>query len=152
MALDSLLPPPAPPLSTAPGFTVRVLPPDEWGEKVTSGELAHYPILPDPEYSYLLVVEDAEGRIVASWFAQNEVHLEGLYLAPEHRKKGRTIQTLLFAGMLETLRRGQIAAVLTLAQDPSILHLAQHAGFVEVPGTLLQLVLSPPEPESQEPR
>lgn len=140
--MDSLIPPPPPaPLPATGGYTVRVLPPDEWPAKAE--ELAHYPLLPDPEFSYLVVVEDKAQRIVASWFAQNEVHLEGLYVSPEHRKKLGTIQTLLFAGMMETLHRAQLIAVLTLAQDPSILALAEKAGFTRIEGTLLQKILSP---------
>jgi hypothetical protein len=118
-------------------FKTYVLPPDQW--EARRGELP-YATLPDPGYTLLVVVENHEGRIVASWMAMNTVHLEGLHVVASERHKG-SVSMLLLNGMLQALAEGQVPAVLTLAQEPSIITLAQKFGFRVVPGTLLQLDL-----------
>ena len=120
-------------------YTARVLPPEEWLHWSASGQLGPAP-LPDPNFSLLIVVQDHTGRIVASWQALNTVHLEGLFIAEDQRHKGSVVRMLL-AGMINALNQGRVPAVLTLAQETSIITLAQKFGFVIVPGTLLQLDL-----------
>lgn len=125
--------------TTTPLYRARVLPGDEWAAR--AGELAHYTAgLPDPEFSILVVVEDTAGRIVASWLAMNTVHLEGLYVDPAHRHTAPVARELL-AQMVGELISRQIPAAVTIAQDPAIAELAEHAGFVQIPGTLWQLTL-----------
>jgi len=121
-------------------YTARILPPEEWDAKFASYELAHYVGLPDPDSVILVVVEDSEGRIVASWYAMNLVHCEGVYIDEAHRGNP-TIAKLLTGALLGECDRRGIPNVLTRALTPSILSLARKLGFEVLPGTLLQRAL-----------
>ena len=127
---------PIPCLHETADYRVRALPPEEWTRH--RDELPEN--LPDPEFAFLIVVEEkATGTVVASWFAITTTFLEGLKIAEAHRHQQDQVQMLLLGGMLAMLDALKIAHPLTLAQDPAILRLARKAGFVEVPGTLLML-------------
>ena len=123
-----------------PPYTVRVLPPEEWSVRwpeLGYGTAHQY----DPTQAILIVVEDSTtGAIVASWFAVNTVHLEGLQIAETHRHNP-SVARLLQVGMMHELHERGVGAVLTVGETPEIVALAQHGGFVIVPGTLLQLRL-----------
>lgn len=119
-------------------YTARILPPDEWDAR--AHELLHYPALPDPAGAILCVVEDAQRRIVASWYAINTVHLEGLYIEPVARLNP-AVARLLSETLINECRARHVPAVLTQATSPSILAMARKRGFEIVPGTLLQLAL-----------
>lgn len=136
--MDLTLPPPRPVLPSP--YTVRVLDPEEWPAKIAVGELNHYPVLPDPQWSILVVVENAAGVIVGSWLAMNTVHLEGLFIDPSHRHSAG-VAVKLFAGMVEALQRASQPQALTIAQDPVIARMAETAGFQPVGGTLYRLMV-----------
>ena len=124
-------------------YRARVLPADEWATR--REELYQYPFLPNPDLSKLVVVEEKlTGRIVASWFAGNQVCLEGLYITPDARPS-IAVPRLLLSAMVQLLQTLQIPGALTLAEDASILALARRAGFEPIPGTLLRVTLPPKE-------
>lgn len=66
----------------------RVLPPEEWsklertGVKVVTG--LH------PKDQHVVVVEDAEGKVIACMTVLRATHLEGAWIDPEHRNAGVT--------------------------------------------------------------
>jgi hypothetical protein len=120
----------------APTYTARVLPPDEWAAR--QAELPYAPGHLDPDaYKTLVVVEDRAGRIVASSCALNMVMLEGLIVQPGHPMAAKH---LLF-GMMATLLEAHVAGAATLIEDPKVMELAVHAGFLPLPGTLHQIDL-----------
>jgi hypothetical protein len=126
--------------TTAAAYTARVLPLDEW--QARQAELPYPPGALDPsEFKWLVVVEDREGRIVASWCAMNMVMLEGLSVTPAHPMAAKH---LLF-GMLKTLLEMNTPGALTRIEDQAVRDLAAHAGFVQLPGTLHQIDLRPQE-------
>lgn len=130
---------PGPPVLPAL-YTVRALAPEEWPAKVAAGELAHYPVLPDPAWSILVVVENREGVVVGSWLAMNTVHLEGLYIDPSHRHSAG-VAVKLFAGMIEALQRAGQPQALTIAQSDAIARMAETAGFQPIDGVLYRLTV-----------
>jgi hypothetical protein len=126
-------------------YRVGVLPPEDWDTR--QAELLHYPFFPDPNYAVLIVVEDVVTlQIVGSWWAMNQVVLEGLIITAEARGHATGIQRLLYDGMIAMLRETGAGQALTLAQDPAILALARRGGFDPIPGTLLRLLLFPETP------
>jgi hypothetical protein len=76
-------------------MTTRVLPPDEWSRLETDGTYLKdvWRVL-NPAYMTVLVVEDA-GRIVGTWVAQLQMHVEGFWIAPEKRDSGGVFRSLL---------------------------------------------------------
>jgi hypothetical protein len=135
--------PPVPSGVSAPApYRVRALPPEEWTEKIAAGELAHYPVLPDPQFTIIVVVENTEGVIVASWLAMNTVHLEGLYIDPNHRQSVG-VAVRLFSGMIEALQRAGVPQALTIASSPTIARMAETAGFAPIDGDLYRLLIPP---------
>lgn len=120
-----------------PSYTVRELPADEWAR------LRDLPIaargLPDPALAAILVVEDHEGQIVATWSAQTAVHLEGLWKATPHDHPA--VSRKLFEGMIGMLQHKGIRFSFTYTEDLSVAAMAVRAGFERVPGDLLLLDL-----------
>jgi hypothetical protein len=117
-------------------YTTRVLSIEEW--TLRRYELPYPPGGLDPgEYKRLVVVEDEGRNIVASWVVMNLVMLEGLNVVQGHPMAGKH---LLF-GMMKTLLDDGVPAATTRIEDPAVMALAEHAGFVPVPGTLYQIVL-----------
>lgn len=65
-------------------MTTRTLPPAEWA-RLRGTELEHvWPGLPTDE-AQIVVVED-EGQIVGCWAAYRAVHVEGVWIHPDHRR------------------------------------------------------------------
>lgn len=122
----------------APPFVARVLPAAEWGKLV--GRVPYDLAAQHPDHTIVVVVEDAEGLVVASWLALNIVHLEGLYVAPEGRGHPAIAKTLVL-GMTEQLKLANIPAVVTIVQDDAVREMADKLGFTHIPGTLHQLTL-----------
>lgn len=111
-------------------YTARVLAPDDWdqlyGLPISEGAGA-----PKPDSSAVVVVADSEGRIVATWAAITFLHLEGCWIAPEHRKDVGVVRALL-AEMDEMLQHHQVTSVLTMTADPSVGALARKLGGVKL--------------------
>lgn len=107
----------------------RLLPPEEWAERVPA--LAMLP----PASSFVVVVEDGGpgGRLLAQWAAMTVTHVEGLELAADvtaHAGVGRALLTL----MVQQLRAFGVREVLTQADTPEVGILCAKAGGHAVPG------------------
>ena len=115
-------------------LTLRQLPPEEWAAK-----LGHLPFaeggLPDPTLAAILVVEDESGAVIGVWAAMTAVHLDGLWVRPDHQRTG--VAGKLLHGMTDLLQRLGIAVSFTIVQDLGVLCLAAKAGFTRVAGDLL---------------
>lgn len=123
-----------------PLYRARVLSTEEWTAR--EGELIYAQGYMTPnDYRRMVVVEDADGHIVASWCAMNVVMLEGLSVTPGHPMAGKH----LLLEMLHQLKDLGAAGALTRIIDPTVKALAQHAGFDALEGELFQIALTPAE-------
>jgi hypothetical protein len=91
------------------------------------------PVLPLlPADTQIVVVEGPEG-IVGTWAVVRYVHVEGLWIAPAHRKRGR-VGALLLAGMREVAHAWDTTVVLTGAESDEVRALIGHFGGRQLPG------------------
>ncbi len=125
--------PPASPLATLHP-RARVLPPEEWAERLTGTSLDGMHL--DPDHSVVILVEDGGpgGQVLACWAAITTVHVEGLWEAPAARGHAGVARALLTT-MLSTLREHHIAEVLTNAATPEVEAMLNHIGAIQLPGT-----------------
>lgn len=127
---------------TAPpaAVTARILPPAEWSR------LADTPLKAaslDPDSAMVVVVEH-HGTIIGCWAAMNTMHVEGLWIAPEHQGHAGTARALMTT-MVEELLKAGVEAVLTNAATPEVEAMIQKAGGRQVPGSLWFIPLTPQE-------
>jgi hypothetical protein len=126
------------------GCSVRQLPVDEWPR--LEGLAFAQNGLPDPRLAAILVAETPEGEIVGVWSAMTAVHLEGLWVAPSHRRASWVAMKLL-KGMKELLVRLGVRQSFTIVESTEVLLLATKAGFTRIRGDLCLLDLSREIPE-----
>jgi hypothetical protein len=89
---------------------------------------------PQPEASAVAVVE-IDGEIVATWAVMSVIHLEGCWIAPEHRRHPAVVKALVTA-MFNLLRERAIPQVVTITQTPEVGALAAKLGGQKIPGDL----------------
>lgn len=70
-------------------MTTRVLPPDEW-DRLAETDLGQTLDRLPAEAVTVFVVEDGP-EIVGCWALITFAHVEGLWIAPSHRKRGRVL-------------------------------------------------------------
>lgn len=109
-------------------MTPRVLPREEWYRlpDAESAAIAHQL----PPSAQVLVVED-DGQIVGSWMLLLVPHVECLWVAPSHRKRGGVFRRLL-AGMR---RLAPATRVVTASVSPEVDALLMRYGAEPLPGT-----------------
>ena len=114
-------------------MTTRILPPDEWS-KLEGTELEQaYPFL-DPKESFVLVVEDGD-RIVGTWAALRQVHLEGVWVHPDHRGRGAVATHLLRAMGNAVAEKFGVEVAWTAAANEDVANLiTKHLKGIELPG------------------
>lgn len=122
-----------------PPYTTRVLPVEEWPKLAVLPPFVALGGLPDPACATVVVVEDAVGHLVASWVAVPFTHLEGVWTAEECQHT--RVPALLLRAMIAHLKADGVPVAFTLAPDPNIQALAEHAGFEVIPATLMGLKL-----------
>jgi ribosomal protein S18 acetylase RimI-like enzyme len=112
------------------GFCTRILPVSEY-PKLVGTELE--PVAPYlPPDAHVVVVEQND-VIVGCWSLIPTYHVEGLWVHPEHRGRGRVGLRLLEA--MRALARGLgIHTVATASLSEDVDHLLAHVGAVELPG------------------
>jgi len=113
-------------------LVTRVLPPEEWPEKLAGTSLAQ--AIYDPDNAFVIVVEDSEGQVVACWSAVNTVHVEGLWIHETWRQRVAVARALLQA-MFEELRSLSVTQVITNADTPEIERMLTTIGAIQLPGT-----------------
>lgn len=119
-------------------MVVRSLPRADWPRLIGTELERAVPYL--PEDAEVLVVEDAAGAIVGCWAVIRYVHVEGLWIHPDHRKRGR-VGAHLWRAMVEAARALGAGAVLTGAIDDQVRRLIAHAGGTKLPGDCYVLPL-----------
>lgn len=111
-------------------MTLRILPRIEW-VRLAGTELEHaWEHL--PKGALIVVVEEGE-TIVGCWAVAPYVHVEGLWVHPEHRMRGRVGYRLL-GGMAEVARSLGVDRVLTCAMADDVRDLLKHVGATPIPG------------------
>lgn len=114
-------------------LTVRRLPPPEWSRLVGT-ELEHvWPLVPVADTDILVVEEGGcGGSIVGCWAVIRYTHVEGLWIHPDHRKRGR-VGARLYSAMISFVRGRGVKAVLTGAVSDEVRRLITHAGGTKIP-------------------
>ncbi len=117
-------------------MVARVLPHDQW-HRLDGTELhSVYPHL-DPHVTKIVVVE-SEGVIVACWSLFPVHHVEGIWVHPSHRGKGRAFK-LLLQQMGEVATMEGAERVMTGCLSDQVRELLEHFGADEVPGQQFML-------------
>lgn len=113
----------------------RVLPEAEYPRLTASGSPIGGILDTLPAGSRVLVVEDEQGTIVGSWAAIPYLHVEGVWVAPQSRKRGAVARRLL-QGMAETVADMGHAAVWTsvAANDAETKALIEGLRGIPMPG------------------
>jgi len=112
-------------------MTTRILPASEW-HRLNGMDLEEPLSMIDPSHVDVVVVEDDGGTIVAHWMLVSMLHVEGLWIAPESRKRGSVARRLLH-GMSETVAARGASSVLTGAVSDEVKELLDHAGAKALP-------------------
>jgi GNAT superfamily N-acetyltransferase len=112
----------------------RVLPPEEWSklEGVDNDLATVWRQLPIGDVT-VLVVEDSDGVIVATWTTFACWHVEGFWVEPAHRKRGVAIGRLVEA-MRNLMQVRGVQHVMTGAPSPEIVTLLEHVHATKLPG------------------
>lgn len=112
-------------------MNTRILPPDEW-PRLRGTELeALWPLL-DREHARVIAIED-HSRIVGCWAVYPLVHVEGVWIHPEYRRRGGVARRLL--SMMRRVARGMGArAVQTAAVTEDVVALLEKLHAVELGG------------------
>ena len=112
-------------------MTTRVLDRAEW-PRLDGTDIAKALPYHEARDVQVVVVED-EGRIVGAWAVLRVVQLEGVWIAPEYRKKGSVAKRLL-AGTLRVARTLAPYFAFTGAETPEVARLlTKHLGAIKMP-------------------
>lgn len=112
-------------------MTTRELPRAEWHRISEADGGLH--VIPEtvPENTKIVVVEDADGKIVGSWMLLRTVHVECLWIAPSHRKRGSVFRRLL-SQMTASARAWGAKVVLTHSAADDVARLVKNYGGVPI--------------------
>lgn len=116
-------------LAFARNIRQRVLPPDEYPRLVGTELEQVWPVL--PRDSTVLVVEQGD-QIVGCWAVIRYVHVEGLWIHPDHRRKS-SVGARLWKAMKIRARELGATAVVTGAVSDDVRRLLAHAGGIQIP-------------------
>lgn len=108
----------------------RILPRGEW-HRLAGTELESALEVLQHEDAHITVVED-DGKIVGCWAAVRYVHLEGIWVHPDYRKRGSVIRRLLVGGKSVVMALGA-RVFWTAAMTPEVEDLATRIGGVPLP-------------------
>ncbi len=112
-------------------FTLRELPHEEWG-RLNGTPLDNYIPMLDPDYTRLIVVESEDGEIIGGYGCFSICHLEGIFCAPEHRKKGSVLRLILDDVRCAVAVQG---GMMTASDTPEVERIIRSLGAIERPVT-----------------
>lgn len=113
-------------------MTTRVLPPSEW-PRLAGTELEPLIDQMDPDQTEVVSVLDDDGRLVACWGLFRVYHVEGLWVHPDYRKRGKVGYRLIEA-MWALCRRLGVKRVATGARTQDVRDMIDRLGGVPLPG------------------
>lgn len=111
-------------------MTSRLLPPAEYGKLAGTeleGVAAHLPPL-----AQVLVVEDGE-QLAGCWLLFPQWHVEGLWIAPAHRKRAGVARRL-WAAMQRQAQAIGARTLMTGSCSAEVTALLEHVGAEKLPG------------------
>jgi GNAT superfamily N-acetyltransferase len=115
----------------------RILPHEEW-ERLEAESLP--PTFPYSDDVAVVVVEDDSGRIVGTLTAVTIVHLEGMWIDPEHRGKGGVARALVRQATAVARHRGDRWVLGGMANgDERMERILARLGGVRIPATFWAL-------------
>lgn len=120
-------------------MTSRILPSEEWPRLAGTELESVWPVV-DPKRVQILVVEDGD-QIIACWGVFPTVHLEGVWVHPDHRKRSGVARRLLRS--MRKLLTGSVDPVITGSVSPEVDQLIAHLGGIALPGTQYVLPKGP---------
>jgi hypothetical protein len=135
------------PLAPREALTVRELPASEF-PRLASVEPFDRLGFPKPETSRVVVGEDQAGRVVAYWCVFAAIHVEPVWIAPEHRARPGLIRSL-WGKVREVLRAsGERIAFCNIFDEglPVKEAMAARLGFQKLPGSLYFITVQRDEP------
>lgn len=112
-------------------LTRRVLPPEEWPEKLRGTALEHRDL--NPACTRVVVVE-RDGQVIASCAALTLVHAEGLSIVEVERGNPGVARALLQT-LLEVLVSEGVPEVLSQSESPEMDGIFARVGGSAIPGT-----------------
>ncbi len=116
-------------------MTIRELPAAEWS-KVAHLDLGQFLAAIVPDSATVLVVEH-EGEVIGCWATVTLLHAEGIWVHPDHQKKG-SVGRRLWQGMRRIAERYGVSSVITGAVDPSVAaQILRHRGQALPPAFVL---------------
>lgn len=123
--------------------TARLLPMDEWWR--LDGRPPFTDGLPTDDQHWLIpVVEDDQGRIVASCAIFDTVHWDCFQIDEDAQKNPAVFRQLLTLSIATLQGYGVPVAHLTVADDrPDLQAMVERFGFVKAPGSLYILAVPP---------
>lgn len=110
----------------------RQLPQSEW-PRVAHTEIGPALSVLPPDDTRIVVVENGSDEILGAWALIRYVHVEGVWVHPDHRKRGRVAAHLL-AGMRDVAYAWGHSVVLTAALTDDVRQLIAHLGGQPLPG------------------
>lgn len=112
-------------------MTTRVLPPDEWS-RLADTELGPMLAAITPGAATVVVAEDESGAAIGCWALVTFVHLEGMWVRPDHRGKASVLKRMWNTICDIATDRG-ICAVYTGAADPMVAKWITNRGGSMIP-------------------
>ena len=123
-------------------MTARTLPREEYGRLAETETRFAVDMAPG---GIVVVIEDDAGAIVASWAAFPVVHVEGLWIAPGHRRTGGVGRRLLLAMGRAVRSVFGLSSAVTGAVTPEIEAFIERRGGVAIPGKSYLVPLPAPK-------
>ncbi|HKA39856.1 MAG TPA: GNAT family N-acetyltransferase [Burkholderiales bacterium] len=109
----------------------RALPPEEWPRLAGTELDAVWPLL-TPETTRILAIEE-DGAIIGCWALLPVWHVEGCWIAPAARRRGR-VGHLLLTTMARWIANADLRGVMTAAPNETIAHYLTRLGARPLPG------------------
>jgi hypothetical protein len=138
---------PLPPGIAREALTVRELPPGEF-PRLASVEPFDKLGFPNPQTSRVIVGEDLSGKVVAYWCVFAAIHVEPVWIAPEHRARPGLIRSLWGKVRAVLVASGEKIAFCNIFDEglPVKEAMAARLGFQKLPGSLYFITVQRDEP------
>ena len=111
-------------------MTTRLLPSDEWAKLAITEVGPVWSWL--PPNARVVVVEDEEQQLMGCHVLLPVWHLEGLWIAPDHRRR-TSVARRLWSRVQQEARSLGVTQLVTAAADDTVKGLLTHVGAIPLP-------------------
>lgn len=129
------------------------LPADQAARAIAAGgPLQDLRVDPEKLAQMTVAVVEVDGQVVAYWVAWYALHLEPLWIHPDHQKSPGVARALL-GEMQSVVQATGEPAGFAVIEDENLAQIAPYAerlGFQPAPGRLYYLVVQPPATQGEE--